>query len=101
MGLHSGTLATALILTTLPVWQASALPAKPFVGVAEIQFVHHKPWHRGGPPWLRRGDRGFGDLYARERGRSWEDMRRPRWQEERRYEDRIERPRRSYRFDDD
>jgi hypothetical protein len=101
MRIRFATLALALMLTTLPAWQANAWPSKPPMNLAETQLVHHKPWHKGGPPWLRRSHRGFGDLKGWERGRSSDEMGRRRWREERTFEERVERPRRSYRFDDD
>ncbi len=101
MDLRSVTLAMALILTTLPAWQAGALPAKSVKDFAEPQLVHHKPWHRGGPPWLRRDNRGSGGLDGWERRRSFGDAGRRGLRQDYRYEEWVERPRRSYRFDDD
>ena len=43
-----------LMLTNFLVENAAAWPGQPLqTTAATLEFVHHKPWHRGGPPWLR------------------------------------------------
>ena len=52
------TLAVSLLLATLPAWSAVAWPASTPQTASDPVLIHHKPWHQGGPPWLRRNTPG-------------------------------------------
>ena len=53
----------SILVTTLFVCISNAVIAAPFPGSnplggsEPLLLAHHKPGHRGGPPWARRGDR--------------------------------------------
>ena len=93
--LIAGTATIALSFTT-----AQAFPGNPYLGSpgADLERVHHKPGHQGGPPWLRRSQPGLGQYYGWER-RGWD--RRDRLMERRsfRRDDWDDRRRPSSRFD--
>jgi hypothetical protein len=60
-------------LIVLSVSAASAFPRNNLVlPAAEVDQVHHKPGHMGGPPWLRRNRPGLGHHYGWDRRRGWD-----------------------------
>jgi hypothetical protein len=72
----------ALIVASVAA--APALPRNGLLASADVEQVHHKPGHQGGPPWLRRNRPGLGHHYGwdrrsdrrdrlRERRRIWRD----------------------------
>ena len=101
MRMRSLMLAAPLLLATLPAGTAAAWPnlatASPELASPELLWVHHKPWHQGGPPWLRR--KHPGKIQAWER-RRYEESRR--WRGEQRVPDWTDLPRArdTFRFGD-
>src|SRR5215212_6351483 len=67
----------SILVTTLFVCISNAVIAAPFPGSSplgaseSLLLAHHKPGHRGGPPWARRGDRDDYRDYERSRSQGY------------------------------
>jgi len=85
------------IVPCILVSSATARPAKHVpTPTFAVELAHHKPWHKGGPPWLRRDRPAKNQNYVWERQRGWVDQYGRRG--EYRVEEWTERRHREYRY---